>query len=243
MIHVKKLSERRSDVNMIKHCVLDIDARCGVCKSICNITSMSDLDVAVNSRGNSVDLYYMCPVCGARQFLGFRNLVTVKKHMKAINLTDSDLSTFHALCKRAKEDRDNLFDVVYFACKKHLDVPGELYDIDSGYAKEIKFILNLVSANLVTRKREYEKWRSSFSFVMAMAAPSVTPSIEKGLPMKMTHKETEDGITYTISNEFETISFNTDQNNNVKTWVGKFAGDVIIWGSREMINDDNDKEA
>ena len=94
MIHVKKLSARRSDVNMMKHCVLDIDTRCGVCKSICNITSMSDLDVTVNSRSNSVDLYYMCPVCGARQFLGFRNLMTVRKHMKAINLTDSDLSTF-----------------------------------------------------------------------------------------------------------------------------------------------------
>ena len=238
MIHVKKFSARRGDVNMMKHCVLDIDARCGVCKSICNITSMSDLDVAVNSRGNSVDLYYMCPVCGARQFLGFRNIATVRKHMKAINLTDSDLSTFHALCKRAKEDRDNLFDAIYFACKKRLDVPRELYDIDGAYTKEIKFILSLISANLVTSKYEYEKYRSSFSFVMAMAVPSVIPGIEKGLPMKMTHKETEDGITYTISNEFETMSFNTDQNNNVKTWVGKFDGDVRIWGSLGV-----DKEA
>ena len=243
MIHVKKLSARRSDVNMMKHCVLDIDTRCGVCKSICNITSMSDLDVTVNSRGNSVDLYYMCPVCGARQFLGFRNIATVRKHMKAINLTDSDLSTFHALCKRAKEDRDNLFDAIYFACKKRLDVPRELYDIDGAYTKEIKFILSLISANLVTSKYEYEKYRSSFSFVMAMAVPSVIPGIEKGLPMKMTHKETEDGITYTISNEFETMSFNTDQNNNVKTWVGKFDGDVRIWGSLGVDNDDNDKEA
>ena len=61
--------------------------------------------------------------------------------------------------------------------------------------------------------------------------------------MKMTHKETEDGITYSISNEFETMSFNTDQNNNVKTWVGKFDGDVRIWGSLGVDNDDNDKEA
>lgn len=243
MIHVKKLSARRSDVVMMKHSVLDIDARCGVCKSICNITSMSDLDVTVNSCGNSVDLYYMCPVCGARQFLGFRNRVTVRKHMKAISLTDSDLSTFHALCKRAKEDRDNLFDVIYFACKKQLDVPRELYDIDGAYTKEIKFILSLISANLVNSKWEYEKWRGSFSFVMAMAVPSVMPGIEKGLPMKMTHKETEDGITYTISNEFETIFFNVDHNNHVKTWVGKFTGDVRMWGSLGVDDDDNDKEA
>jgi hypothetical protein len=177
----------------------------------------------------------MCPVCGARQFLGFRNLMTVRKHMKAINLTDSDLSTFHALCKRAKEDRDNLFDTVYFACKKHLDVPGELYDIDDLYAKEIKFILNLIAVGLVTNKYEYDEWRRSISFLLATSKDPI---------MKITCQETDAGNIYTIHDNLGTTTITTDHTNHVRKWNSKTRSGIHLFGDHVEVNDnDNDKEA
>ena len=213
MIHIKKLASQRADKNA-QHSVLNINDKCGVCKCVNNITSLSDLKVLLGTRDGASSMYYECPNCGSRQFLSITNACKLSKHMVSINMRPSDLLTFQNLCENAMRCRGELFDAVNFAKQKNLGIPDELYFFNESYGREITVLSTLIEQGVVTTHKEYEDYQHTLPYILSMQ--------QDVRECRISHLSSDDGRTkYTfIIGDTET-SIVVDPSGHITGWTTK----------------------